>query len=268
MIAKDPDEGVSGTVSYAIVGSVIPKSLSLFKIHSSAGRIKTIGALDYNDMKEHTLIIKASDQGVPKRESLFSVVISVVDVNDHKPAFLRSEFEAEVHVDATPGTSVLKVFASDEDDGTNAVLKFSIKAGDTHGAFYIDQNSGIIQVAAKLSHSVNKYSLQVQVSDSGTPAKTAETEVKVRLHAFIYSQVLKTYRYRDCFPLCTPPPIINPYSPLPPKNGSNECTPSPSPQQCSKSTSPSPQKNYSQCHAHFIIVVIILHGLLVSAGMR
>lgn len=179
MIAKDPDEGVSGTVSYAIVGSVIPKSLSLFKIHSSAGRIKTIGALDYNDMKEHTLIIKASDQGVPKRESLFSVVISVVDVNDHKPAFLRSEFEAEVHVDATPGTSVLKVFASDEDDGTNAVLKFSIKAGDTHGAFYIDQNSGIIQVAAKLSHSVNKYSLQVQVSDSGTPAKTAETEVKI-----------------------------------------------------------------------------------------
>ena len=185
LIAKDPDEGVSGTVNYAIVGSVFPKSLSLFKIHSSTGRIKTIGTLEYNDMKEHMLIIKASDQGVPKRESLFSVVISVVDVNDHKPVFLRSEFEAEVHVDATPGTSVLKVFASDEDDGTNAVLKFSIKAGDTHGTFYIDQNSGIIQVATKLSHSVNKYSLQVQVSDCGILAKTAETEVQVRLHSSI-----------------------------------------------------------------------------------
>lgn len=193
LTAKDPDEGVSGTVSYAIVGSVIPKSMSLFKIHSSTGRIKTIKALDYNDMKEHILIIKATDQGVPKRESLFSVVISVVDVNDHKPVFLRSEFEAEVHVDATPGTSILKVFASDEDDGTNAVLKFSIKAVNPNGAFYIDQNSGIIQVATKLSHGRDKYSLQVQVSDSGIPVQTAETEVKVRLHCTVSFESLCVY---------------------------------------------------------------------------
>ena len=194
LTAKDPDEGVSGTVSYTIVGSVIPKSLSLFKIHSSTGRIKTIKALDYKDMKEHTLIIKATDQGVPKRESLFSVVISVVDVNDHKPVFLRSEFQAEVDIDATPGTSILKVFASDDDDGTNAVLKFSIKGGNTNDEFYIDQNSGIIQVATKLSHSVDKYTLQIQVSDSGSPTQTAETEVEVSLNSFslhvaIYSEL-------------------------------------------------------------------------------
>ena len=181
MTAKDPDEGVSGTVSYAIVGSVIPKSISLFRIHSSSGKIKTVKALDYEDMKEHTLIIKATDQGVPKKTSLFSVVISVDDVNDHKPVFLRSEFQAEVNVDASSGTSILKVFATDGDDGTNAVLKFSIKGGNTNDAFYIDQNSGIIQVATKLSHGINKYSLQIQVSDSGSPAETAETQVEVSL---------------------------------------------------------------------------------------
>lgn len=187
LTAKDPDEGVSGTVSYAIVGSVIPKSQSLFKIYSSSGRIKTMKPLDYKDMKEHTLIIKASDQGIPKRESLFSVVISVIDVNDHKPTFMKSEFEAEIDIDATPGTSVLKVFASDEDDGRNAVLKFAIKAGNTNSAFYIDQSSGIIKVASKLSHFVDKYSLQVQVSDSGTSAKTAETEVKVSRYCALTS---------------------------------------------------------------------------------
>lgn len=182
MTAIDPDEGVSGTVNYAIVGSVKQKSRSLFKIQSSTGRIKTIKHLDYEDMKEHTLIIKATDQGKPRRESLFSVVIAVDDVNDHKPVFLRSWFKAEVHVDASLGTSILKVFAADGDDGTNALLKFSMKGGNTNEAFYIDQNSGVIQVASKLSSNIEKYYLQVQVSDSGTPAKTAETEVEVSLH--------------------------------------------------------------------------------------
>lgn len=158
---------------------MIPKSHSLFAINSITGRIETTKALDYEDMKEHILIIKASDKGSPKRETRFSVVVSVVDVNDHKPVFLRSEFEAEVEVDATPGKSVLKVFARDEDDGTNARLKFSIKAGNDISAFYIDQNSGVIRVAAKLSNSINKYRLQIQVSDSGSPAKTAETYVVV-----------------------------------------------------------------------------------------
>lgn len=34
-------------------------------------------------------------------------------------------------------------------------------------------------MAAKLSSSIKKYYLQVQVSDSGTPAETAETEVQI-----------------------------------------------------------------------------------------
>ena len=168
-------------MKYAIVGSVKQKSLSLFKIQSSTGRIKTIQPLDYEDMKEHTLIIKAADQREPKRESLFTVVITVDDVNDHKPVFLRSEFKAEINVDASLSTSILKVFATDGDDGTNALLKFSIRNGNTNDAFYIDQNSGVIQVAAKLSNIIDKYSLRVQVSDSGTPAQTAEAEVRVSL---------------------------------------------------------------------------------------
>ena len=183
--AIDPDEGNNGAVTYSIVGSVKQKSRSLFKIQSFTGRINTIKALDHEDMKEHTLIIKAIDQGTPTtRESRFSVVIAVDDVNDHKPVFLRSEFKAEVHVDASQGTFILKVFAVDGDDGTNALLKFSMKGGNTNDAFYIDQNSGVIQVASKLSSSIEKYYLQVQVSDSGTLAETAETEVQVRQHQY------------------------------------------------------------------------------------
>ena len=184
LTAVDPDdvEQKSG-VAYAINGSVIPKSMSLFKIHSKTGEIKTIKALDYEDMKEHILIIEAKDEEKNARTSLFSVVISVDDVNDHKPVFLKSDFEAEVNVNSSPGTSIIKAFAFDEDDGTNALLKFSIKGGNRNEAFYIDQNSGIIQVAKNLDPTFNKYTLQIHVSDSGSPAKTAEAQVEVSLYS-------------------------------------------------------------------------------------
>lgn len=184
MTAVDPDdvEQKSG-VAYAINGSVIPKSMSLFKIHSKTGEIKTIKALDYEDMKEHILIIEAKDEEKNARTSLFSVVISVDDVNDHKPVFLKSDFEAEVNVNSSPGTSIIKAFAFDEDDGTNALLKFSIKGGNRNEAFYIDQNSGIIQVGKNLDPTFNKYTLQIHVSDSGSPAKTAEAQVEVSLYS-------------------------------------------------------------------------------------
>lgn len=184
LTAVDPDdvEQKSG-VAYAINGSVIPKSMSLFKIHGKTGEIKTIKALDYEDMKEHILIIEAKDEEKNARTSLFSVVISVDDVNDHKPVFLKSDFEAEVNVNSSPGTSIIKAFAFDEDDGTNALLKFSIKGGNRNEAFYIDQNSGIIQVAKNLDPTFNKYTLQIHVSDSGSPAKTAEAQVEVSLYS-------------------------------------------------------------------------------------
>ena len=184
MTAVDPDDiEQKRGVAYAINGSVIPKSMSLFKIHSKTGEIKTIKALDYEDMKEHILIIEAKDEEKNARTSLFSVVISVDDVNDHKPVFLKSDFEAEVNVNSSPGTSIIKAFAFDEDDGTNALLKFSIKGGNRNEAFYIDQNSGIIQVAKNLDPTFNKYTLQIHVSDSGSPAKTAEAQVEVSLYS-------------------------------------------------------------------------------------
>lgn len=199
MTATDGDGGASGSVKYAIVGSVKQKSISLFMIQSLTGNIKTTKPLDYEDLKEHTLIIEATDQATPKRQSLFTIVIKVDDVNDHKPMFVRSEFKAEVNVDASIGTPIVKVFATDDDDGTNALLKFSIKGGNTNDAFYIDQNSGIIQVAAKLSSAIDEYSLQVQVSDSGIPTQTAEVEVKVSLDGILlyirYFKMLLKYFY-------------------------------------------------------------------------
>lgn len=44
--------------------------------------------------------------------------MQVIDVNDEAPVFQRAEFEAQVMENQGPGTTVLKVTATDRDQGT------------------------------------------------------------------------------------------------------------------------------------------------------
>ena len=162
-----------------MIGSSKPKSTSLFKINSISGQIRTTKLLDYEDMREHVLIIKATDRGTPKKSSLFSVVISVIDINDHKPLFVRPIYEAEVDINAQIGTPILKVIASDKDDGTNARLKYTIVEGNANKSLSVDQNSGLVRVSNKLSSHVKQYVLKIQTADGGTPSLLAHTTVKV-----------------------------------------------------------------------------------------
>lgn len=176
----DPDSGVNGEVEYSIVGSSQPKSTTLFKINSISGKITTTKTLDYEYIKEHVLIIKATDRGSPKMSTMFSVVISVVDVNDHKPMFVKPMYEAEVNIQAAIGSPILKVVATDRDDGTNAKLKYTIAEGNANGSISVDQNSGLVRVSNKLSQHVKKYELKIQAADGGNPSLVTQTTVKVR----------------------------------------------------------------------------------------
>lgn len=179
LAANDPDSGVNGEVEYSISGSSKPKSTTLFKINSISGKITTTQTLDYEDMKEHVLIIKATDRGRPKMSSLFSVVISVIDVNDHKPMFLKPTYEAEVGIDAAIGSPILKVVATDRDDGVNAKLKYTIVEGNAKNSISVDQNSGLVRVSNKLSQHIKEYVLKIQAADGGNPSLVTQTNVKV-----------------------------------------------------------------------------------------
>ena len=175
--AKDPDGAPH--MEYFLVGSAKPKSQNLFKINKVTGDIRTQTALDYEDMDEHVLTIKAIDGGNPQREALFYAIISVDDANDHKPVFVQPLYEAEVDVGAQPGLALVKVLATDKDAGTNARLKYSIVTESENGTFYIDQNSGMIHVASELSNQKTHYELTIRATDGGIPAFFSHTTVKV-----------------------------------------------------------------------------------------
>ncbi|EDO41767.1 predicted protein, partial [Nematostella vectensis] len=202
---KDPDAGVNGEVEYCIVQTAKAESASLFKIESHSGRILTVKPLDYETMQEHVLTIKASDRGIPKRETLFSVVVSVDDVNDHKPEFLSPLFESEVDVSAKAGTAILRVIATDKDDGTNSKLKYSIVSGNTNKSLSVDQNSGVVKVAGRLSTLVHQYALKVQSTDGGEPPLKTQVDVKVKVRGIVKNFAFEKPKYEVSLPENSPP---------------------------------------------------------------
>jgi len=66
-------------------------------------------ALDYETVKEYIIAIEACDGGTPSLSSTAVVKILVLDANDNRPVFSRSNYTAVVREDVTVNTSLLQV---------------------------------------------------------------------------------------------------------------------------------------------------------------
>lgn len=67
-------------------------------------------------------MVACQDSGKPPLSSTVSVYINVVDVNDNAPLFDPMSYSNELYENATVGTSVVTVTATDLDSG-----KFHLK---------------------------------------------------------------------------------------------------------------------------------------------
>ena len=101
--------------------------------------LTTLERLDRESVTRHELTLMVRDRGTPlPRRSYARVVINVVDVNDHVPEFLASQYEGRVYSTSVPGTSVAQLTAMDRDHADNAVVSYSIISGQAlHLSFLI-----------------------------------------------------------------------------------------------------------------------------------
>lgn len=183
--AIDLDSGVNAEIAYELEDDANGK----FKIDPDSGLVTTLETLEKESAEnEFTIRVKATNKraGSPLRSGTVSATIKVTDGNDQKPAFDPTIYRANVPEDALPGYFVTKVKASDEDEGPNAELEYTIKSGNDPYEFYIDPRTGDILVSGLLDFDKGKksYNLTIKVTDRGNPPQEAEKP------AFVYINVL------------------------------------------------------------------------------
>lgn len=114
----------------------------------------------------HVLRIRATDQGSPHRlSSLSSVVVTVLDANDHPPTFECRDYVSTVPEDVMVGTKLLNVFAASRDKEITSQTTYSITSGNEQGAFRIDSRTGDTHTHSFPSDSVTERGLHCGFGD-------------------------------------------------------------------------------------------------------
>nr|XP_025040005.1 cadherin-1-like [Pelodiscus sinensis] len=143
-------------VFYSITGQgADTPPVGVFIIERETGALKVTQPLDREEISNYTIFSHAvSAKGQPVEEPM-EIIITVTDQNDNKPEFTQQVFTGSVEEGAKPGTSVMRVTATDADDSVNTyngvpvyTIQEQIPAQPQAQMFTIDRDKGIISLIA------------------------------------------------------------------------------------------------------------------------
>ncbi|KAK2541656.1 Dchs2 [Columba guinea] len=176
--AVDMDAGDNGALRYKIISGNVGE---YFTLNNTSGKLLVTRSLDREDVSNFTLVIECHDLGSPSRSSTAQLYLTVLDENDHNPLFAKTQYQISVREDLEEGSAILDLFASDEDDGLNGEVTYSL-IDDTFGAFAIDNVTGSIVTTKALDRETkSQYTFRAVASDSSTHLPRSTT-VRVVVH--------------------------------------------------------------------------------------
>uniref|UniRef100_A0A668V7C9 Cadherin domain-containing protein n=1 Tax=Oreochromis aureus TaxID=47969 RepID=A0A668V7C9_OREAU len=141
--------------------------------------------LDRETKKIHKLLLSAIDGGKPSKSGTAEIFIDVLDVNDNMPVFNEDTYSVLVNENTPTGTTIVKVNASDLDEGSNGELIYSLGSNVNHRIrelFRVDPNTGEIIIQDVLDfESEESYEIDIQASDKGSAPLRTDKSVLVKI---------------------------------------------------------------------------------------
>ncbi|EZA48060.1 Cadherin-89D [Ooceraea biroi] len=181
-------------VYYAIVKGNEQGKFSLESGHRTALILRKPVDYDSGD-REFTLVITATDRGVPARSTNTTVKITVVDNDDLDPKFTRDIYKAKIYEFYpmpeypifTEINFTVPIHAADRDRDINVPVRYDIISGNERGFFHLDPKNGslflkrAIDLDAERSLPGNTFNLQIHASQVDNPLKMTVARVEVEV---------------------------------------------------------------------------------------
>uniref|UniRef100_UPI00398F6352 protocadherin-10-like n=1 Tax=Pristiophorus japonicus TaxID=55135 RepID=UPI00398F6352 len=182
--AHDPDVGTN-TISFYQINSNEHFGLKI-KTSNDGRKIAELllmKPLDREQESSFELLLTAVDGGIPYRSGTAQIIIIITDINDNAPVFDHEIYRTSLLENTPKGSLVMKVYAADLDEGSNAEFKYSFSNYATKRVrdfFNLDAESGDIRVQGLLDFEKSEvYELDVQAVDSAPNVGHAKVLVTI-----------------------------------------------------------------------------------------
>uniref|UniRef100_A0A8D1M4P4 Cadherin domain-containing protein n=1 Tax=Sus scrofa TaxID=9823 RepID=A0A8D1M4P4_PIG len=184
--ASDADVGSNSILTYKLSSNEY-FALDVKKNSDDSTQIGLLlrKSLDREETPEHNLFLMATDQGKPELTGTVQLLVTVLDVNDNAPSFGQSEYEVKIFENSDDGTIVIRLNASDRDEGSNGEISYSFNSlvpPIVTNKFRIDSNTGEIVIQGNLDfEKENLYKIRIDATDKGHPPMAGHCTVLVKV---------------------------------------------------------------------------------------
>ncbi|XP_038867624.1 protocadherin beta-16-like [Salvelinus namaycush] len=124
--------------------------------------------LDREQKQDLKLLLIAMDGGTPHRSGTVVIHVTILDANDNAPVFSQAVYKASLPENSPLRTVVVKVSATDADDGMNreVTYDFGHVSEDVKKIFSIDRKTGDIRVIGTIDfEEVSSFELRIKAKD-------------------------------------------------------------------------------------------------------
>ena len=177
IFAEDLDDGDFGRVTYSI-----PVNTN-FTIDSLTGTLSTRVTFDREVRAQYTFPVVAHDHGDEPKSATASVVVNILDQNDHPPHFSQPIFFLEIRENMPPGSTCGRIIALDEDTGSNAKMVYSIiRDDDSSRYFSVDRDTGDVTTNQMFDReSRDSYTFSMEVQNPSVPYYKDSAQIMVSI---------------------------------------------------------------------------------------
>lgn len=177
----DLDQGPNGQTRLEIISG---NELKHFRLESIGNShiIKVNSVLNREETSSYNLTVRAWDHGTPSKSSTANLIIIVQDHNDHGPQFDQEIYETSlIENQSKIGLFVIIMHASDQDEGINSQIFYSISGPNSH-YFKIDQSNGMIVTDKFIDReSIDSFELRVTARDGGSNPKWTNAILRIKV---------------------------------------------------------------------------------------
>ncbi|CAK1540749.1 unnamed protein product [Leptosia nina] len=145
-----------------------------FTIEPHTGAIRTSGQLDREAVPSYLLNVRATNGNTASFDQT-QVQITLDDVNDNAPGFGTSSVKVSVAESASIGSVVYAARATDEDEGRNGQVSYSLlSATGPLNTFAVNSQHGLVTLLRPLDYeNLVRHTLVISAKDGGAPQLSA-----------------------------------------------------------------------------------------------